>query len=49
MGSASSTIHGMFGGKDVGKLNREDFIWSYEIGAGSFSEVCSVNHIGKLL
>mgnify|MGYP003385285610 CR=1 FL=1 len=47
MGSASSTIHAVFGGKDNNRLDRNDFVWSYTIGSGAFSKVSSVNHIGK--
>ena len=31
------------------QVTSDDFIWSYSIGAGTFSTVCCVNHIGKLI
>lgn len=47
MGATASAMHSLFGSNDSGKIDRDSFIWSYTIGSGSFSKVCSVNHIGN--
>jgi serine/threonine protein kinase len=46
MGSAVSTVHAMIESDNDQLIRREHFLWSYTIGAGSFSRVNSVNHIG---